>query len=115
MLLLGFCSVLFLLFVCFLIKKEWRKKSSVLKNRDKEMGIIRAATGIKEINVIIATSAGEVVLLLLPFIIQKLKGFCLGILSCSRSCAELSTPQMKPELGLAGQHYRLTGQEMSCS
>lgn len=39
------------------------------------MGIIRAATGIKEINVITATSAGEVVLLLLLFIIQKIKGF----------------------------------------
>lgn len=70
LLLLGFPSVLFLLFVCFLIKKEWeKKKSPVLKNRDKEMGIIRAATGIKEINVITATSAGEVVLLLLLFII----------------------------------------------
>lgn len=46
-----------------------KKKSPVLKNRDKEMGIIRAATGIKEINVITATSAGEVVLLLLLFII----------------------------------------------
>lgn len=70
LLLLGFPSVLFLLFVCFLIKKEWekKKKSPVLKNRDKEMGIIRAATGIKEINVITATSAGEVVLLLLLFI-----------------------------------------------
>lgn len=69
LLLLGFCSVLFLLFVCFLIKKDRDKNSPVLKNRDKEMGIIRAATGIKEMNVITATSAGEVVLLLLPSII----------------------------------------------
>lgn len=68
LLLLGFPSVLFLLFVCFLIKKEWGKKKPSFKNRDKEMGIIRAATGIKEINVITATSAGEVVLLLLLFI-----------------------------------------------
>lgn len=69
LLLLGFCSVLFLLFVCFLIKNDWDKNNPVLKNRDKEMGIIRAATGIKEMNVITATSAGEVVLLLLPSII----------------------------------------------
>lgn len=68
LLLLGFCSVLFLLFVCFLIN-DWDKNSPVLKNRDKEMEIIRAATGIKEMNVITATSAGEVVLLLLPSII----------------------------------------------
>lgn len=79
------------------------------------MGIIRAATGIKEMNVITATSAGEVVLLLLLFITYKLKSFCLGILSCSRSCAELSSPQVKAGLGLAGQHYRLTCQERSCS
>lgn len=55
--------------VCFFFnQKGMEKKSPVLKNKEKETGIIRAAVGIKEVNVITATSAREVVLLLLLFI-----------------------------------------------
>lgn len=45
-----------------------KKKIPVLKNRKKETEIIRAAAGTKEVSVITATSAGEVLGLLLLFI-----------------------------------------------
>lgn len=49
------------------IGRNGKKKIPVLKNRKKETGIIRAAAGTKEVNVITATSAREVLVHLLLF------------------------------------------------